>query len=286
MGSGLWRSFGFDFLFVHSVQAEAVSNAILSAFETASFCGAHAPLVYQSSPLGTMTEKRGRGMDILKVLLTALISVLALFIVTKMMGHKQVAQLDFFDYVSGITIGSIGAELATELEEPYKPLLALAVYGLASLFVNLVAHKIPKTRKYINGTPTILMNDGKLYRENLKKAKLDLSELMLLCREQGYFDLEGIQTAVFEHNGKLSILPKASSRPVTPEDLKIKAKTTQIGVEVIMDGRVMGENLTRIGRDANWLSKQLKRQGYRDAKEILLAIYRPDEDSLSLYPGE
>ena len=242
--------------------------------------------VYQSSPLGTMTEKRGREMDILKVLLTALLSVLALFIVTKMMGHKQVAQLDFFDYVSGITIGSIGAELATELEEPYKPLLALAVYGLASLFVNLIAHKIPKTRKYINGTPTILMNDGKLYRENLKKAKLDLSELMLLCREQGYFDLEGIQTAVFEHNGKLSILPKASARPVTPEDLKIKAKTTQIGVEVIMDGRVMGENLTRIGRDANWLSKQLKRQGYRDVKEILLAIYRPDEDSLSLYPNE
>ena len=80
--------------------------------------------------------------------------------------------------------------------------------------------------------------------------------------------------------------PKASSRPVTPEDLRIKAKTTQIGVEVIMDGRVMGENLTRIGRDANWLTKQLKRQGYRDAKEILLAIYRPDEDSLSLYPGE
>ena len=225
-------------------------------------------------------------MDILKVLLTSLLSVAALFIITKIMGHKQVAQLDFFDYVSGITIGSIGAELATELEEPYKPLLALAIYGLASLFVNLTVHKIPKTRKYINGTPTILMNDGKLYRGNLKQAKLDLSELMLLCREQGYFDLNEIQTAVFEHNGKLSILPKASARPVTPEDLQIKAKTMQIGVVVIMDGRVMGENLTRIGRDARWLAKQLKRQGYRDAKEILLAVYHPDEDSLSLYPNE
>ncbi|MBR6782584.1 MAG: DUF421 domain-containing protein [Clostridia bacterium] len=225
-------------------------------------------------------------MEIIKIILTALLSVASLFIITKIMGHKQVAQLDFFDYVSGITIGSIGAELATELEKPYKPLIALAIYGLASLLLNLLAHKIPKTRKYINGTPTILMNEGRLYRRNLMQAKLDLSEFMLLCREQGYFDLDEIQTAIFEHNGKLSILPKAANRPVTPVDLKITAKETHIGVEVIMDGRVMGENLSRMGRDANWLAKQLKIQGCTDAKDILLGIYRPEEDKLTLYKNE
>ena len=225
-------------------------------------------------------------MEIIKVILTALLSVASLFIITKIMGHKQVAQLDFFDYVSGITIGSIGAELATELEKPYKPLIALAIYGLASLLLNLLAHKIPRTRKYINGTPTILMNDGNLYRKNLKKAKLDLSEFMLLCREQGYFDLDEIQTAIFEHNGKLSILLKAANRPATPDDLKITAKATHIGVEVIMDGRVMGENLSRMGRDVNWLTKQLNIQGCKDAKEIFLGIYRPEEDKLTLYKNE
>ena len=225
-------------------------------------------------------------MEIIKVILTALLSVASLFIITKIMGHKQVAQLDFFDYVSGITIGSIGAELATELEKPYTPLIALAIYGLASLLLNLLAHKIPRTRKYINGTPTILMNDGNLYRKNLKKAKLDLSEFMLLCREQGYFDLDEIQTAIFEHNGKLSILPKAANRPATPDDLKITAKATHIGVEVIMDGRVMGENLSRMGRDVNWLTKQLNIQGCKDAKEIFLGIYRPEEDKLTLYKNE
>ena len=225
-------------------------------------------------------------MDIINVILTSLLSVAALFIITKIMGHKQVAQLDFFDYVSGITIGSIGAELATELEEPDKPLIALAIYGLTSWLLNLIAHKIPKSRKYINGTPSILMNNGKLYRKNLKQAKLDLSEFMLLCREQGYFDLDEIQIAVFEHNGKLSILPKAATRPVTPDDLKITAKATHIGVEVIMDGRVMGENLCRIGRDVNWLTKQLKSQGYTDAKQIFLGIYRPEEEYLTLYPNE
>ena len=225
-------------------------------------------------------------MDAGKVILTSLLSGAALFVITKIMGHKQVAQLDFFDYVSGITIGSIGAELATELEKPYKPLIALVIYGLVSLLLNLLSHKMPKTRKYINGTPTILMNAGKLYRKNLKKSNLDLSEFLLLCREQGYFELDEIQTAVFEHNGKLSILPKAANRPATPEDLKIEAKTVEVGVEVIMDGRVMGENLSRIGRDANWLTKQLKSQGHKDAKELFLGVYRPEEDRLTLYPNE
>ena len=154
------------------------------------------------------------------------------------------------------------------------------------MLLNLLSHKIPQARKYINGSPTILMNEEKLYRKNLRQAKLDLSEFMLLCREQGYFNLEEIQTAIFEHNGKLSILPKSANRPATPDDFKIEVKPSHVGVEVIMDGRVMGENLSRMGRDMNWLTKQLASQSYRDAKEIFLGIYHPDEDRLTLYPNE
>ena len=224
-------------------------------------------------------------MDVIKIIGTALLSVVALFVIAKIMGHKQVAQLDFFDYVSGITIGSIGAELATNLEEPWKPLIALGIYGGISVMLSLLTHKFPKTRKYINGTPTILMDNGKLYRKNLKKAKLDLSEFMLLCREQGYFDLNEIQTVVFEHNGKLSILPKAANRPATPEDLKITTNATHIGVEVIMDGRIMGENLKRMGLDEKWLGKQLKIQGYKSAKDVFLAVCDSDKN-LSLFAVE
>ena len=222
-------------------------------------------------------------MDIFKLLLTALLSVAALFVITKIMGHKQVAQLDFFDYVSGITIGSIGAELATELDVPWKPLVALLVWGAASIILNLITSKIPKARKYINGTPTILMHEGKIYRENLRKARLDLSEFLLLCRERGFFDLDDIETAVFEHNGKLSVLPRSARRPATPEDLKIATQEAHIGVELIMDGRIMGENLSRIGRDESWLTAELKRWGYRDEGEIFLAIFRESE-GMTVYP--
>ena len=104
-------------------------------------------------------------MDIIKVVFSALLSVVALFIIAKIMGHKQVAQLDFFDYINGITIGSVAAELATELESPEFPLIALGVYGVASLTLNLITHRVPRARKYINGTPTVLMNEGKIYRK-------------------------------------------------------------------------------------------------------------------------
>lgn len=222
-------------------------------------------------------------MDWITVILTTALSIAALFIIAKLMGHKQVAQLDFFDYICGITVGSIAAELATDLETPWKSLLALVIYGLISVLLGWLTRKFPRSRKYINGTPTILMNDGKLYRSNLKKSKLDLSDFLLLCREQGYFDLSDIQTAIFEPNGKLSILPTATSRPATPSDLGISAKVTHMGTELIMDGRIMGENLSRIGQTQAWLQQQLKTQGYRNAKEVFLAVYREADRSLSLY---
>lgn len=193
------------------------------------------------------------------------------------------AQLDFFDYITGITIGSIAAELATELETPWKPLIAMIIYGLVALLLTILAHKIPKSRKYVNGTPTIVMDNGKLYRENMKKAKLELSEFMVLCRQEGYFNLNDIQTAVFEYNGRITILPKSEKRPLTPEDMNITPEKAEICTEIIMDGRILHENLKRHGLDLTWLDKQLKKQKYNNAKEIYLGICDKN-NNLTLFP--
>ena len=225
-------------------------------------------------------------MDLIKIILTSFFSVIVLFVITKIMGHKQVAQLDFFDYISGITIGSIGAEMATDLENPWQSLVALLVYGAVSLFLTFLSQKNLRVRKYVNGSPTILMHTGKLYRENFKKAKLDLSEFLLQCRQRGFFDLSEIQTAVFEHNGTLSILPKAIFRPATPGDLSLSVPQSHIGVEVIMDGRILEENLSRMGKNKTWLQKQMAKQGYRKAEEIFLGVYYNESDSLSLYQSK
>ena len=222
-------------------------------------------------------------MDFVKVILTSLLSAVSLFVIGKILGHKQVSQLDFFDYITGITIGSIAAELATELEEPEKPLVAMVVYGIVAAGLTVIAHKCPKTRKFVNGTPSIILDNGKLYRENMKKAKIELSEFMVLCRQEGYFNINDIQTASFEYNGKLTVLPKSEKRPLTPEDMNMKPEKAEICTEIIMDGRILDENLQRLGLDVKWLENQLKRQNYKSAKEIYLGICDKNKELL-LFP--
>lgn len=222
-------------------------------------------------------------MDIINVVLTSLLSAVSLFVIAKIMGHKQIAQLDFFDYITGITIGSIAAELATELETPLKPLIAMIVYGCVAFGLTILAHKFPKSRKYINGTPTIIMNNGKLYRKNMKKAKLELSEFLVLCRQEGYFNINDIETAIFEYNGRITILPKSEKKPLTPEDMNIPLKKAGICTEIIMDGRILHENLKRLGLDIIWLEKQIKKQKYNNAKEIYLGICDENKD-VTLFP--
>ena len=224
-------------------------------------------------------------MDLLKTVLCALLSAAALFIIAKLLGHKQISQLDFFDYITGITIGSIAAELATELEKPWKPLAAMVVYGVITIVLSLVTNKFPKSRKFINGTPTIIMNNGKIYRKNLKKAKLDLSEFLLLLRQEGYFNLDEVQTAVFEYNGRLTVLPVSTKRPLNATDMNLTLEPEYISAEVIMDGRILEENLKRMGLDAKWLENQVKIQGYKNAKEIFLGLCDRNK-KLTLYKNE
>ncbi len=224
-------------------------------------------------------------MELIKLILTALLSVGILFVITKLIGHKQVAQLDLFDYITGITLGSIGAEMATELETAWKPLTAMVIYGAVTILLSMVTGKFPRTRKYINGSPTILFNDGKLYRKNMKKAKLELSEFLMLCRQEGYFDLGEIQTAVFECNGRLTVLPKSENRPLTPSDCHLKPAKASIDTEMIMDGRILEENLRRRGLDRTWLSKQLRQQGIGSPRKVFLALC-DDQNILTIYQAD
>lgn len=221
-------------------------------------------------------------MEILKVAETALFSAVVLFILVKIMGHKEVAQLDLFDYINGITIGSIAAELATELESPMKPFVAMLVYGGVAISLSFVTGRFPRMRKYVNGSPTILMDNGKLYRKNMKKSKVDLSEFLMMCRQQGYFNLEDVQTAVFEYNGRLSILPVSNKRPANPADMNMNPKQEHFSAEVILDGRIMGENLKRMGKDEKWLEDQFHAQGIQNAGEIFLGLC-DDEQKLTFY---
>ena len=222
-------------------------------------------------------------MELLHVFLTSVGSVVFLFILTKLLGNKQMSQLSMFDYINGITIGSIAAEMATALEDDFLlPMIGMAVYTAAALLISLVASHSIKLRKFLIGRPLILYDNGKHYRECMKKAKLDLNEFLTECRNNGYFNLSEIQTAILETNGKISILPAASSRPVTPADMNLSPAQEKLPVNLIIDGSVLADNLKAIGKNEKWLQNQLHAQGYHDFREIFLATC-DDQDNVSLY---
>jgi len=222
-------------------------------------------------------------VDYLKIGLTSILAFAAMFLLEKIMGGRQISQMTMLDYVTGITIGSIAAELATELEEPLKPLLAMGVFGVVVAALNLLTNKSAKLRKIISGQTLVLLDGGVLYRESFRSAKLDLNEFMTAARANGYFDISQIRMAMMEVNGSISFLPEDSARPLTPNDMNIQPTTTLPETHVILDGRVMKHNLRLTGKDENWLNKQLSGQGYKSPKEVFLATCR-DDNSLSVYP--
>ena len=211
-------------------------------------------------------------MDLLKIVWLSLGSLLALFILTKIMGNKEMSQLSMFDYIIGITIGSIAAEMSTALENDFmQPLLAMIIYALASVVISFVSYKSLKVNRFLTGPSLILLDNGELYRNNLKKAKLDITEFLMQCRSNGYFNLSDIQTAILEPNGKISFLPKAEKRPITPSDMNISVPVDRVVVNVVLDGIILKENLYHTGNDELWLEKQLVSQGIQNVDDIYLA---------------
>lgn len=210
--------------------------------------------------------------EVLLVTALSLGSIIAIFILTKLMGYRQMSQMSMFDYINGITIGSIAAEMATSLEENFmQPLVAMIIYALAAILLSWLSSKSMKARRLIEGTPLLLMDHGELYRENLKKAKIDVTEFLVQCRVNGYFDISKLETAVLEENGKISFLPKVTDRPVTPSDMNLSPEQDYMVANVILDGRIMEQNLRHTGKDEKWLQNQIKGQGAKRVEDVLLA---------------
>ena len=127
-------------------------------------------------------------MELLKIAFLSFSSLIFLFILTKLMGNKEMSQLSMFDYIIGITIGSIAAEMSTALESNFmQPVVAMAVYALVSIIISVLSYKSIKIRKIVSGSSLILLDNGELYRDNLRKAKLDLNEFLMLCRTSRIF---------------------------------------------------------------------------------------------------
>lgn len=216
--------------------------------------------------------------ELLNVTVRALSSLITLFLVTKMLGKKQVSQLSLFDYVIGISIGNFAAEMTINLESnEINGILAVILFGFFAYLVSYLTMKSIVMRRFFMGTPTVIIQNGKILEKSLKKVKFDINDMLEEIRSNGYFDLSQVQYALMEANGKLSILPKPEYRPLTPNDMKIKVDNEGLCANVIIDSKIMYKNLKNMNKDEKWLSHQLREKGYRDLSKILLATLDTNE---------
>ncbi|MDO4862910.1 MAG: DUF421 domain-containing protein [Ruminococcus sp.] len=225
-------------------------------------------------------------MELLKTAWTSVLSIIVLFLLTKLMGNKQLSQLSMFDYIIGISIGSIAAECSFEDKNPERMIVAMTIYALSAYAVSIVTGRSTYLRKVLIGRPLILFDNGKLYRDNFKKARIDISDFLTHCRNQGFFDLSKLRTAVFEYNGSLSLLPVEADRPLKPSDVELAPEQEEIMVNVILDGHVNDANLKKAGFERVWLDRQLRGQGYSSAREVFLGVADTVKKTLQLYPME
>ena len=189
------------------------------------------------------------------------------------MGYRELSELSFLDYVVGITIGSIGAELATNVDKSWwRGLVAMVVFSSLEIILALISRKSIKIRGFINGNPIVIMIRGEIDRKALKKAQIDINVLLTQAREQGYFDLSDIDYAIMETNGKISFLPTPQKRQLSPQDFNFNTTRTGLCINLIIDGRVIEDNLKYAGITKKELEKIL-RQKRLHAEDVLLLTY-------------
>lgn len=210
-------------------------------------------------------------MDFLYIVILSFVSIAVLFILTKLSGSRQISEMSFFDYVIGITIGSIAAEMATNIDlEWWKGITAMTIYALTGILLSFISQKSISARKFISGQPIILIEKGKILRKNLFKAKIEINDLLTSARNNGYFNLADIEYAIMETTGKISFMPIAQKRQLTPKDFNFAPMADGLYINVIIDGKIIKKDLKNARITENELKVQLKDRGVK-AENILLA---------------
>ncbi|WP_066256414.1 DUF421 domain-containing protein [Neobacillus drentensis] len=207
-----------------------------------------------------------------------------LFIITKVLGKKQISELSFFEYVAGITIGSIAGEVVTGLESNMgHGVLALLVFGFVTFLVNYIAIKSKKFSDFAEGKSTVVIKDGKILEENLKKERYTIDELSALLRQKDIFKFADVEFAVLEPRGTLSALLKKENQPLTPKDLQMKMPNEKEPQTVIMDGNIIDESLRCAGKGRGWLYTELEKLGVTLDNVFLGQVDSYGEITVDLY---
>ncbi|QDX93182.1 DUF421 domain-containing protein [Brevibacillus laterosporus] len=205
-------------------------------------------------------------------------SFVALLLLTRILGKKQLSHLTFFNYVTGITIGSIAASSVVDKHiNLIEAMVALILWSLLTVLVEYISLKSNKTRVILDGQPTILIKKGKIMADALARCRMNMDDLSMLLREEHVFSIKDVAYAIFEPNGRLSVMKTKSATSVTRDDLKInKAEVSIFPSELIVDGHIVEKNLKEFNLNKQWLLQELDKQGINSLHDVFFAELQED----------
>ncbi|PWW25831.1 uncharacterized membrane protein YcaP (DUF421 family) [Cytobacillus oceanisediminis] len=200
--------------------------------------------------------------DWVEVGFRSILFVVVLFAVTKLIGKKQISELSFFEYVAGITIGSIAGEIIMGLNNHWgSGILSIMIFGLVTFFADILSLKSKNFRNFFEGRGTVLIKDGKIQEDNLKKERYSIDDLNALLRQRNVFKAADVEFAVLEPRGDLSVMLKKENQPLTPKDINLKVAQEKEPQTVIMDGNILNDPLAESGKTRKWLNMELEKLG-------------------------
>jgi uncharacterized membrane protein YcaP (DUF421 family) len=210
--------------------------------------------------------------ETLLIAFRSLFSFFVLLFMARLMGKKQVSHLTFFDYIVGITIGSIAATVAVSTDtEIINGLIGLIIWSILPILMGIISQRSYWFRQIAEGHPTTIIENGKILEENVRKEKLTTEDLMILLREKNAFKLQDVEFAVLETNGKLSVMKKSHSQPIKPKNLGLVVEEEHNPRVVIIDGHIMERSLEDYGYTREWLLGEIMKQGASDFTDVFLA---------------
>lgn len=215
----------------------------------------------------------------LVVMVRGIIAFFTLLIFTRILGKQQVSQLTLFEYVLGITIGSTASTLTTDLSSSaWSHWVGLFIWSVLVYIMQLITMKFPKVMKYVNGSPELLIVNGKIMDEKMRILRYSLSDLLEQLRVKEIFDIRQVEFAVLETNGELTVLKKSQYQTVIAQDLGLVTQYQGIDHEIILNGIIIEENLKKVDLDKSWLLAELSKRKISSPQEVHLATLNTSGD--------
>jgi len=211
-------------------------------------------------------------MEYLQITLEIVIGFIALFVLTRLLGKRQLNQITPFDFISALILGELVGNAVYDREiHVFFILYTIFLWGVLIISFEFLANNFFKLRKLLEGSPSVVIRQGKIDQQELKKNKMNITELQSLLRQKDVFSLREVEYAILEPNGSISVLKKPQNAAIIKQDLNLPGEEVYLPIDLIIDGKILQDNLKKAGLDQSWLKEQLAAKGIMEVKEVLHA---------------